>query len=51
MPPNHGFFVFPIPASQPDDRDDATKILDAFAGTPRGAAPHVTHLLDEGEDG
>lgn len=51
IPPGHSYYVFPVPASPIDARDDATKILDTFAVTPRGAAPHVTHLLDEGEDG
>jgi hypothetical protein len=51
VPDNHGFYTFPIPATSEDPRDDATKILDAMAGPLRGAAAHVTDLIDEGEDG
>lgn len=49
VPRGFAALIYPVPVAEVDDRDDATKILDAF--TPRGAGPHVTHLLDEGEDG
>ena len=51
VPEGHAFYTFPIPATSEDARDDATKILDAMAGPLRGAAAHVTDLIDEGEDG
>ena len=51
VPEGHAFYTFPIPAATEDARDDATKILDAMAGPLRGAAAHVTDLIDEGEDG
>lgn len=51
VPNNHGFYTFPIPAITDSATDDGAQILDHIAGPLRGAAAHVTDLIDEGEDG
>lgn len=49
VPRGFAALIYPVPVAEVDDRDDAEKILDALAGTPRGAAPTVANLIDHDE--
>lgn len=51
VPEGHAFYTFPVPAISDSTDDDGAAILDHIAGPLRGAAAHVVHGLDEGEDG
>ena len=51
VPEGHAFYTFPVPAISNSTDDDGAAILDSIAGPLRGAAAHVTDLIDEGEDG
>lgn len=51
VPEGHAFYTFPVPAITDSATDDGAAILDSIAGPLRGAAAHVVHGLDEGEDG
>lgn len=51
VPAGHAAIIFPVPAISDSTDDDGSAILDSIAGPLRGAAAHVVHGLDEGEDG
>ena len=50
VPRGYAAYIYPVAISG-SATDDGAQILDHIAGPLRGAAAHVTDLIDEGEDG